>query len=97
MINSIEAAVLHSVLEGHEERAAERLHEHFRDWELIGFRTNVANLLSLVDSEIESRGAVLGIRAHRGMTADEAKEAERLARLAMAADTGEINIIRGRE
>lgn len=80
MMNSAEGAVLHAVLEGHDERAAERLHEYFLDRELKNFRDNVADLLSLIDSEMIAR-SFPGSPAPARPTAD----------------TGEINIVRGRE
>lgn len=81
MINSLEGAILHAVLEGREERAAEMIHDDFLSGELINFRENVSTLLDLINAEITARSGSV----------------RRLVESTPVADTGEINIVRGRE
>lgn len=79
MINSLEGAILHAVLEGREESAAEKIHDDFLNGELINFRDNVATLLDLINAEITARSGSV----------------RRLVESTPVADTGEINIVRG--
>lgn len=55
MIHSVEAAVLHSVIEGRTETAAERLHEHFLNTELIELKAHLATMCYLIDQELSAR------------------------------------------
>jgi hypothetical protein len=82
MINSVEGTILHAVLEGRTEAAAERIHEQFLDGELRAFRDNVETLLDLISAEISAR---TGPRLRR------------LQESTPVADTGETHIVRGRE
>lgn len=81
MIHSIEAAVLHNVIEGRTETAAEQVHDHFLNGELIEFREALGTALDLVNAEITARSGSV----------------RRLVESTPVADTGEINIVRGRE
>jgi hypothetical protein len=55
MIHSVEAAVLHLVIEGKTESAAERLHDRFLDSELIELKAHLATMRYMIDQELSAR------------------------------------------
>lgn len=53
---SAEAAVLHAVIENHEDEAADQIKERFFNNELIEFTESVGRLLDLLNADIRRRG-----------------------------------------
>lgn len=102
---SAESEVLHAVIED-DVTAAEIMLMDFSVVELTVFSAQLATLRHLIRRETERRvdmanraadtGTVDGIRPHRPMS-QEGADLQRRVYEDMLADTGEINIVRGRE
>lgn len=80
---SIEEGCLVSVIEGQPDDTRQRLRDYMRDGELIEFYEHVSTLMDLIGEEV----------ARRGGNNRPASQWESTP----AADTGEINVVRGRE
>lgn len=83
MRQSLEETVIIAVIEGRQDEVRTHLRDQFLDGELIEFYEHVSALLDLVGEEVARRG-------------DNNRPAS-LWQSTPAADTGEINVIRGRE
>jgi hypothetical protein len=83
MHQSIEAGCLASVIEDDPDRTRERLQRYMSDVELVVFHGHVSKLLDMINEEVTRR--------------DGHNRPASLWQSTPVADTGEINVVRGRE
>jgi hypothetical protein len=83
MRQSLEETIIIAVVEGRRDEVAGHLREQFLDGELIEFYEQVSSLLDQVGDEVTRRGG------HNRRAAE--------WQSTPVADTGEINVVRGRE